>query len=109
MYNSFLFFHFADATTKRFVAANPVVEMDGDEMTRFVTFDSSFIKLWSFKMWTFLHLSLSVAGSRIIWQFIKEKLIFPYVKVKEMKNMYTASLTRLITHDIGLVHWRNVL
>lgn len=39
------------APAKRFVAVNPVVEMDGDEMTR------------------------------IIWQFIKEKLIFPYVKV----------------------------
>lgn len=36
---------------KRFIAAKPVVEMDGDEMTR------------------------------IIWEFIKEKLIFPYVKV----------------------------
>lgn len=42
----------SDATVKRFVAAKPVVEMDGDEMTR------------------------------IIWQFIKDKLIFPYVKVR---------------------------
>lgn len=40
-----------DANNTRFVAANPIVEMDGDEMTR------------------------------IIWQFIKDKLIFPYVKV----------------------------
>lgn len=42
---------FIDAGVKRIEAANPVVEMDGDEMTR------------------------------IIWQFIKEKLVFPYVKV----------------------------
>lgn len=40
-----------DASGKRIQAAKPIVEMDGDEMTR------------------------------IIWQFIKEKLIFPYVKV----------------------------
>lgn len=40
---------FTDGT--RIQAKNPVVEMDGDEMTR------------------------------IIWQFIKDKLIFPYVKV----------------------------
>lgn len=40
-----------DGTAKRVVAAKPVVEMDGDEMTR------------------------------IIWEKIKEKLIFPYVKV----------------------------
>lgn len=39
------------STGKRIVAKNAVVEMDGDEMTR------------------------------IIWQFIKEKLIFPYVDV----------------------------
>lgn len=47
------FFSIADSTQKRFVAAKPVVEMDGDEMTR------------------------------IIWQFIKDKLIFPYVRVNE--------------------------
>lgn len=46
-----------DGTTKRVVAKNPVVEMDGDEMTR------------------------------IIWSMIKEKLIFPYVKV----NIYFIS------------------
>uniref|UniRef100_A0A8D8XLA9 Isocitrate dehydrogenase [NADP] n=1 Tax=Cacopsylla melanoneura TaxID=428564 RepID=A0A8D8XLA9_9HEMI len=40
------------ATDSRIVAKNPVVEMDGDEMTR------------------------------IIWENIKEKLIFPYVKVE---------------------------
>jgi isocitrate dehydrogenase len=40
------------ATGKRIEAVKPVVEMDGDEMTR------------------------------IIWQFIKEKLIFPYVKLE---------------------------
>ncbi|CAG9107931.1 unnamed protein product [Plutella xylostella] len=40
----------AYGTAKRVVAAKPVVEMDGDEMTR------------------------------IIWEKIKEKLIFPYVK-----------------------------
>lgn len=39
-------------TKKRIVAKNPVVEMDGDEMTR------------------------------IIWQFIKDKLILPYVNVE---------------------------
>ncbi|CAH2208194.1 jg1361, partial [Pararge aegeria aegeria] len=37
-------------TAQRVVASKPVVEMDGDEMTR------------------------------IIWEKIKEKLIFPYVK-----------------------------
>lgn len=47
----FAFFVFQDATDSRIVAKNPVVEMDGDEMTR------------------------------IIWENIKEKLIFPYVKV----------------------------
>ncbi|CAM6031425.1 unnamed protein product, partial [Sphagnum compactum] len=40
------------STRNRVVAKNPIVEMDGDEMTR------------------------------IIWQFIKEKLIFPYVNVE---------------------------
>ncbi|XP_031620013.1 isocitrate dehydrogenase [NADP], mitochondrial-like [Contarinia nasturtii] len=50
------------ATAKRFVAAKPVVEMDGDEMTR------------------------------IIWQFIKDKLIFPYVKVE------------CLYFDLGLPH-----
>lgn len=38
-------------TNKRIVVKNPIVEMDGDEMTR------------------------------IIWQFIKEKLVLPYVKI----------------------------
>ncbi|KAL5288940.1 IDH2 family protein [Megaselia abdita] len=41
----------ADASKSRIQAKNPVVEMDGDEMTR------------------------------IIWSFIKDKLIFPYVNV----------------------------
>jgi hypothetical protein len=41
----------SDAAAQRVVAKNPVVEMDGDEMTR------------------------------IIWARIKERLIFPYVKV----------------------------
>lgn len=45
---------FPDSNVKRIEASKPVVEMDGDEMTR------------------------------IIWQFIKEKLIFPYVKVMLM-------------------------
>jgi len=42
------------STVARVEAKNPVVEMDGDEMTR------------------------------IIWQFIKEKLIFPYVKIESL-------------------------
>ena len=42
---------FTDGSKSRIQAKNAVVEMDGDEMTR------------------------------IIWEFIKEKLIFPYVKV----------------------------
>ena len=37
---------------EKIVVENPVVEMDGDEMTR------------------------------VIWQFIKEKLIFPYLDLK---------------------------
>jgi len=41
----------ADASGKRIEVQNSVVEMDGDEMTR------------------------------IIWASIKEKLIFPYIKV----------------------------
>lgn len=49
---------FLDGTSKRVVATKPVVEMDGDEMTR------------------------------IIWEKIKEKLIFPYVKVN-IKYKYT--------------------
>lgn len=44
----------ADGTFNRIVAKNPIVEMDGDEMTR------------------------------IIWSMIKEKLIFPYVKVESL-------------------------
>ncbi|XP_055378108.1 isocitrate dehydrogenase [NADP], mitochondrial-like [Condylostylus longicornis] len=40
--------------SKRIEAKNPVVEMDGDEMTR------------------------------IIWAFIKDKLIFPYVKIESL-------------------------
>jgi isocitrate dehydrogenase len=39
------------------VAKNPVVEMDGDEMTR------------------------------IIWARIKDRLIFPYVKVRTILNL----------------------
>lgn len=50
------------ASGSRILAKNPVVEMDGDEMTR------------------------------IIWQFIKEKLIFPYVKIE---SLY---------YDLGLPH-----
>ncbi|KFB41157.1 AGAP003168-PA-like protein [Anopheles sinensis] len=42
------------STDTRIQAVKPVVEMDGDEMTR------------------------------IIWQFIKDKLIFPYVKVEAL-------------------------
>jgi isocitrate dehydrogenase len=45
-----------DAAAQRVVAKNPVVEMDGDEMTR------------------------------IIWARIKERLIFPYVKVWDGHN-----------------------
>jgi isocitrate dehydrogenase len=41
---------------QRVVAKNPVVEMDGDEMTR------------------------------IIWARIKERLIFPYVKVRDVHS-----------------------
>ncbi|KAJ8920887.1 hypothetical protein NQ315_015680 [Exocentrus adspersus] len=48
--------------TKRVEAKNPVVEMDGDEMTR------------------------------IIWQKIKESLIFPYVKIE------------CLYYDLGLPH-----
>jgi len=44
---------------QRVVAKNAVVEMDGDEMTR------------------------------IIWALIKEKLIFPYVKVRHSCNERT--------------------
>lgn len=44
-------FFFLDASGKRIEAKNPVVDMDGDEMTR------------------------------IIWSKIKETLILPYVKV----------------------------
>jgi hypothetical protein len=43
---------------QRVVAKNPVVEMDGDEMTR------------------------------IIWARIKERLIFPYVKVRDGKTPF---------------------
>jgi len=50
------------ASGARIQAAKPVVEMDGDEMTR------------------------------IIWQFIKEKLIFPYVKID------------CLYYDLGLPH-----
>lgn len=49
-----IIFSIVDSSQKRFSAVNPVVEMDGDEMTR------------------------------IIWQFIKDKLIFPYVRVSAM-------------------------
>ncbi|OWR43245.1 NADPH-specific isocitrate dehydrogenase [Danaus plexippus plexippus] len=49
-------------TAKRVVASKPVVEMDGDEMTR------------------------------IIWEKIKEKLIFPYVKLD------------CLYYDLGLPH-----
>ncbi|XP_050427959.1 isocitrate dehydrogenase [NADP], mitochondrial-like isoform X1 [Adelges cooleyi] len=50
------------SSSKRIVAVNPVVEMDGDEMTR------------------------------IIWEKIKETLIFPYVKVD------------CLYYDLGLPH-----
>ena len=44
-------FYFLDTMDKRIQVANPVVEMDGDEMTR------------------------------IIWDMIKQKVIFVYVQV----------------------------
>lgn len=47
-----LIYCFASDATKRVEVKNPVVEMDGDEMTR------------------------------IIWAKIKESLIFPYVKIE---------------------------
>jgi isocitrate dehydrogenase len=43
---------FTDSSGKRIEVAKPIVELDGDEMTR------------------------------IIWEKIKETLIFPYLKVK---------------------------
>lgn len=43
---------FTDGSAKRAACVNPVVEMDGDEMTR------------------------------IIWANIKEKLVLPYIKVQ---------------------------
>lgn len=52
-----------DSTQKRFTAAKPVVEMDGDEMTR------------------------------IIWQFIKDKLIFPYVRVNDFLFHFNCIIT----------------
>lgn len=61
-------FSIADSSQKRFVAAKPVVEMDGDEMTR------------------------------IIWQFIKDKLIFPYVRVNEPQFFHLAP---------ALIHFRS--
>jgi len=46
------FYYLLDATAStRILAKNPIVEMDGDEMTR------------------------------IMWEKIKETLIFPYIKV----------------------------
>lgn len=51
-YLEVLWFPFADSTGKRIKVAKPIVEMDGDEMTR------------------------------IIWQMIKDKLIFPYLDVE---------------------------
>lgn len=69
---NYFFFAITDAApAKRFVAAKPVVEMDGDEMTR------------------------------IIWEFIKEKLIFPYVKVNtdSFDSMLQSSMiSALIRH-----------
>jgi len=50
------------ATTKKIHVANPVVDMDGDEMTR------------------------------VIWQWIKDKLVLPYVDVK------------IEYYDLGLPH-----
>lgn len=49
--NYIILFSPSDATDKRIEVKNPVVELDGDEMTR------------------------------IIWEKIKEYLIFPYLKV----------------------------
>jgi len=50
------------STQARIVVENPIVELDGDEMTR------------------------------IIWEKIKEKLIFPYLKVE------------CLYYDLGLPH-----
>jgi isocitrate dehydrogenase len=52
LYDFCLLLFCADSTQKRIEVARPIVEMDGDEMTR------------------------------IIWEKIKEKLIFPYLKVE---------------------------
>lgn len=75
VYLLFFIFRFSlDATpAKRFIATNPVVEMDGDEMTR------------------------------IIWQFIKEKLIFPYVKVNVVHISCDAALCS------NSVQWPNAM
>lgn len=66
---------FLDGTNKRFEATNPIVEMDGDEMTR------------------------------IIWQSIKDKLIFPYVKVKNTnENKSKESIFLGITSCLIISH-----
>ena len=78
----------SDSSRTRIVAAKPVVEMDGDEMTR------------------------------IIWQLIKEKLIFPYVKVgfqnsrathttcvsQCMNYIWNIQQVECLYHDLGLPH-----
>jgi isocitrate dehydrogenase len=51
LFFSFFFFFLVASKEKRIKVAKPVVELDGDEMTR------------------------------IIWQMIKDKLIFPYLDV----------------------------
>lgn len=51
VYYIFLLYILDATSTKRITVKNPVVEMDGDEMTR------------------------------IIWEKIKHSLIFPYIKV----------------------------
>ena len=59
---AFLFFFTKDGTDKRIQVARPVVELDGDEMTR------------------------------IIWEKIKETLIFPYLKVYKYTLYITTSI-----------------
>lgn len=75
-----IYFAITDAApAKRFAAAKPIVEMDGDEMTR------------------------------IIWEFIKEKLIFPYVKVNtDLFLFLLPNYFHLIFVHLPLVHRLNV-
>ena len=75
--NIYLTHFFAGTLMAKIKVKNPVVEMDGDEMTR------------------------------IIWQMIREKLILPYLDIDlKYFDLGMSTVTRLTTRLLSIPRWQ---